>query len=585
MAEATVWKPIKIDGFSKGIGSSPDVGFGDMRNVNITTIPGEATLGYKSHAMNIPPSWIGVSATVVAATDTFTVVSFPAGTIVPGTAIRFTSIGTATGINTTDAYYISVLSSTTFKVYTNPNLNVSNLVNVTADGTVVFNTIPFAGAIDSTNYISNSDPRIFVLATDGRVWQITTGGFLKYLGNTTLTSTNNQARSIEVYHGYIIVFRRLTMDAFPISVLSQTTVSFASQWTYGFQAITDSKTARRASLVGQDDIIYFANTEQDVASLEAVGTFDPTSAPTWTYNASALDIPTGLGIPELGEIGTYLLVGTSGRFIYPWDRVSPSFIDPLILPEFATVRIVSTNQFAFIFAGDRGNIYITNGSTLELYEKVPDNVTGAITPLFTWRDACIMRNQLYFTFTTTSNGDNTAPTDLATTAGAWAIDIPSKVLRNTNKPSYGDYSGITDLIIANTIDDPVQGNGIFTCYSSVQNVQAGGDYLDTTLSSDYSVTIDSPMFTVGDFLQKRTFRRIDVVLNQPLTATQGVKLLYRYGLQNAYTLIGTFEGTDANFLGRYGFTTNANIQDAVVVQLQIQIKGQTYFCVKEVTLH
>lgn len=581
-AETSVWKPIKIDGFAKGIGDSPDVGFGDMRNVNIDTIPGEVTLGYKSHTMNVPPSWNSVSATVNAGTDTFTVASFPV-TIVPGTAIKFSSIGTATGINTTDAYYIAQTSSTTFQVYTNFNYDASNLVNVTANGTVVFSTITFTQAIDSTNYISNSNPRIFVLDTAGRVW-LNTGNTLKYLGNTTLTSTNSIGRSIEVYEGYVLVFRRLAVDAFPIQALSTTTVSFAASWTYAFQVITDPKTARRASLVGQDNIVYFGNTEQDVGSIEAVGVFDPTSAPTWTYNASALDIPQGLGILELGEIGTYLLVGTSGRYIYPWDRISPSFTDPLILPEYTTFRIVSTNQFAFVFAGDRGNIYITNGSTIELYKKVSDSVTGALNPLFTWRDACIMRNQLYFTFTATSNGDGLNPTDLANTAGAWAIDIPTKVLRMSNKPSYGDFTGITDLIIPDTISNTVEGNGIFTMFSQGTG-GAGGDYLDTLLSNDYSTTMDSPTYTVGDFLQKRTFRRIDVILNQPLTATMGVKLYYRYGLQDAYTLIGTFEGTDANYVGRYGFTTNANIQDATVVQIQVAIKGQTFFCVKELTLH
>lgn len=583
MAETSTWKPIPINKFAEGISDSPVLGFADMRNVDVTTIPGEITLGFRSNAVSVPPDWSNVTATADAATDTFTVVSFPAGIISPSMPIKFDSIGTATGINTTDVYYFQQTSATTFQLYTNPRLNVADLVNITANGTVQFDTITFGEPLDSANFVSSEDPFTFILCTDGRVWWLDST-VLYHLGNTTLTSTGNESRGIQVWKNYILVFRRLAVDAFPISQVDSNG-AYATAWTYAFQAVTDSDSNdRRPTLVGQDDIVYFANSKQTIGSIQEVAgdTFDPTDNTTWSYDAAALDIPTGLGIYELGEIGTYLLVGTSSRYIYPWDRVSPSFIDPLILPEFGTYRMESANNLTFIFAGTRGNIYVTNGSTIELYRKVPDSITGDYYPQITWGDACIMQNQLYFTFWASENGSSGSGLD--SVAGAWAIDLNTKVLRHTNMPSYGDYSGETLLVIPNIIDTSPSGNGIFIAHNGGDTGNDGVDYIDSNLATNYKVRFDSPFMTVGTFKTPRTFKEIEVYFDRPLAATAGVTLYYRFGQNDAWTTIGAFEGTDANYLGRYGFDTPANIQDAVVLQLRVAMKGTDYFCVKEVRL-
>lgn len=579
MAEATAWKPIIIDTFADGIGKSPTVGFGDMRNVNISAFPGEVTLGFKSDAVDTPANLSGVSVTGDATTDVFTSATAVIG-LYNGTTIRFNSIGTMTGITTVINYYIFATGTNTFELYTNPDVgNPTFKVNLTASGTGTFSTIQYNGGLDSVTYMTNRNPLIFILDEAGKAWWLD-GDRMVALGNTTVTGSSG--RGIAVWKNYLIVFRQGFIDAFPIAQINNPSAAYSTSWTYGFQAISNPQTTRRAVLAGQDDILYFANTEQDLGSLEevAAATFDPTNAATWIFDASALDIPTGSGILELGELGQYLLLGTAGRFIYPWDRVSPSFIDPLILPEYGTSRIETANALAFIFAGDQGNIYVTNGSTIELYQTIPDSVVGKLEPYFQWHDVTITNNQLYFSFNATTN----AGVDVETTAGVWAIDIPTKVLRHVNKPSYGTYTGAIALVIPNILDDTPAGDAVYMSWED--NVFGNGvDNSSTALSNDYSTTFDSAFYTVGNFLTKRTFNRIDVILNQPLTATQGVQISYRYGYDDAFTLIGSFEGTDANYLNRYGFTTNANIQDATILQIRVAIKGDTYFSVKSVTLN
>jgi hypothetical protein len=486
-------------------------------------------------------------------------------------------------------YYMGNVTSTTFRLYTNPSLHASTLVNITANGSGTFSVITFDKPISYASSLDEDNPLTVILCRDGRVWWLDET-ILYFLGNTTLTSTGNVGRGIAIWKGYIIVFRRLAVDAFPLSVVDSNT-PYASSWTYSFDVtISDPSIAVRPVLTGLDDVIYYADTNYQVSYIwEAPGeTFDPTDSTTWNVSP-AVDIPEGSGIYSLGELGQYLLIGTANRYIYPWDRISSSFDIPLIVPDYGTYRIESANNMAFLFCGLRGNIYVTNGSTVELYKKVPDSVASAYRPRLEWNSSAITQNTLYFSFTASANNSFT---NLATTAGVWAIDLTTGVLSHTNTPSNGvitatlpNQDAITTVIIPNTLNNNGAGNAIFLAHdNSGTNARNGVDYVSSNLTQNYLTSVTTLFLTVGTFITPRTFKDLQVYIDRPMTSDKGVKLEYRFGQNDSWTEIGTFEGTDANYLNQYGFETVANIENAIILQLRASIKGATYFCIKEVIL-
>src|ERR1035437_6232006 len=76
------------------------------------------------------------------------------------------------------------------------------------------------------------------------------------------------------------------------------------------------------------------------------------------------------------EIGNTILIGCQGNIVYPWNQsdVTPSSI--ITLPEGNVQQMLTVNQMAYIFAGNQGNIYITDGSVASLVLNIPDYVAG-----------------------------------------------------------------------------------------------------------------------------------------------------------------------------------------------------------------
>jgi len=88
-----------------------------------------------------------------------------------------------------------------------------------------------------------------------------------------------------------------------------------------------------------------------VASVEELTTFVPATAGTFTYTVRALDLPENFRIKCLAELGNNLEIGTWSSptlenyiynhrvaVIFPWDRSSSSFGEPISLEESGRVR-------------------------------------------------------------------------------------------------------------------------------------------------------------------------------------------------------------------------------------------------------
>ncbi len=529
---------IVFDGFEKGIADSPFLGIADMRNVNITSQPQEASVNFSTEAMTIPPT-VSADAFTVATNDIFTVASTSG--FYNGMAITFNTIVTAVGFSTGRAYWVGDITPTTFKIYKTPALSVSQLVDVTTAGSGTYSTYTLTTVIDKAIAYGGANtspayPLEFLLDDSGRVWWIynpggTVTNSLSYLGNTTLTGTTG--RAIAVFQGYLIVFRTSTTDYVDLaSVVGGNDLN--SRWAYGWESVDTVEINPRPVISAQDDALYYANAKRVGSILENAGeVFDPTSGVTYTKTVAALRLGNEDQVTALAELGVYLLVGGTFNYLYVWDRVSTSYNYPLILAENYVHKIVSTNANAYIFAGYRGRIYVTNGSNIDLWKKIPDSVTGYIEPYFDIGDAQYWRNQLYFSFTATTN----AGVAINTMSGVWAIDLATEAFRYTTKLSYGAYTGTTTVILPNVLSSTPAGDGLYIGWTN------SGTYgVDVSSADPYTggqTYIDFDIIPVGTFLTKKTFQNVEWKLSTPLVSGESVAIYYRTDITGAYTLLGT----------------------------------------------
>ncbi len=289
-------------------------------------------------------------------------------------------------------------------------------------------------------------------------------------------------------------------------------------------------------------------------------TFDPSDAASYTYNGSSLLLPSFDRATCLAQLGVTLLVGGILTFIYPWNRISTSFNYPLVVAEAYTRCIVSTNSNAYIFAGQRGRIYITNGSNVDLFKKFPESLSGTVDPYYNWGWAIYWKNQLFFTLSCITNAGVT----VSNFAGVWAIDLASEALRLTNSLSYGTYAGTVPSLVNMGGINPT-GDSIFALW----NNSGGG--IDYTTSSPYTgdqCVIDFDLIPIGTFLNPNTFGNLEFKLGRPLVSGESVSLYQRQDLADTFDLVFT-----TSEVGAISGLDSINWENVQWVQIRIILRS------------
>lgn len=535
-----------FDGFEKGIGESPELGIADIRSMNITSVPSETAVNFSLQGVTLPPVVTSIAFTVVASSDIFTVASttnwYTGIAIIINTLSGGTGISAATGSN---VYYAYNITSTTFQLSKSLAF-LNNPVNVTLDGSGTLSTAQFGSPVDSvlgaggsTSTAANGQvyQNAYILDDLGQVWILGNGqsqtqglNVLQFCGNTNHSTTSAAGGyGIVIWKSYLFVFLGNKIDY--ISLASLLGNGPFGAWHIGWKTITSSAAGHKA-LAATDDAVYFCNGSAVGSFLLVAGaTFDPTDATTFTFNTSALALPTFDFAVCIAQLGTSLLVGGILTFVYPWNRTSTSFNYPLIVAEAFVKNIVSTNSNAYIFAGNRGNIYITNGANIDIYKKFPDHLSGTETPYYNWGAALYFRNQLYFSVSATTN----AAAAINTFAGVWAYDLKTNALRLENSLSTASYSGTVPVIVPMG-GIPSAGNGIYVGY-----VQTTGfiDYSSSNPYTNFESYIDTELVPVGTFYTPKTYEQAEFKLSAPLVTGEQVRMAYRTNLSANFATIFT----------------------------------------------
>ncbi len=567
-----------IDGWEKGIADSPHAGISDMRNINIISIPGEGTVNFATSKIS-SPTITGTKTVTGLSSDT---ISFSGITgLENGMAIRFTSVGSLTGVSTNTTYWVYNCAgspTTSCKLHSDYAMVTGVTIGGTAGGATftIFN-VGYDGSSGQTpkdSTYSADDNAYFILDGLGQVWsnlKVTASSYWTYLGLTG-TSDVNAGTGIAYYKStdaskrYIFVWNNQSIDYFNL---------VTGVWVWGWKpstaAINQSGYLRTvgnhmAKVMPTNQLCYcdgryvgrFYERNPNTA-------FDPTSTATYIFDETAL-LPGTDSARSLEYLGTNILVGGVNNVIYPWNGVDSTFNYPILLPEFNVQHMVTVNTNTYIFVGNRGRIYTTNGTNAQLYKKVPDHISGTVEPYFTWGNVCTFKNQLYFGVFATANGG----TAINQYGGVWAIDMDTEAIRLVNQLSYGTYAGYAGVILPNFTGNP-NGTGLYIGWSDGTGSSFG---IDQTTSAPYTTsvaTIDSDLVPIGTYTKPRDLTQIEYKLSKPLISGESIVIKTRL-IFNTTDTGYTTTLTDST-AGHYSNFADVNFQNAQWVQFQIIINS------------
>lgn len=508
---------ILINGFKEGISDDPYTGLSDMRNVNLISVPGEASVNFKTSKVSAPPL-AGSLTTTSAASNTITLTGTTQTSLEVGQAIYFSALSDTTkGITNATPYWIKSVVSTGVYTICATYPGTGTTLDITGDNvTGIWQTYNMATPKYFTKDNINTTPNNYWLVdSSGQVWSnaVTTTGssYWIFTGNTGGSNGGKIGSGLGYYqgsdgNGWIFVFRESAIDF---------TNAYAQggllSWVYGWKPSDGSTTNANGScglntpagssnshecLTAPDNKFYFCDSSWIGRFYQTSRTtaFVPTNVATYTYDTTAV-LPFTDTATSLAPLGNNLLIGGTKNVIYPWDTFSSLPLYPILIAENYTAKMLTINTNTFILAGNRGRIYVTNGSQAQLYKKIPDHISGTVEPYFKFGGIASTKNQLYFGAVATQNDG----TSINQYGGLWAIDMDTKALRLANQLSYGSYAGyasaITPIINPPGTNNP-GGTGLYVGWDTQTTTRSASN--GVTTSNSASVTSQTLNFTQND---------------------------------------------------------------------------------------
>jgi hypothetical protein len=299
----------------------------------------------------------------------------------------------------------------------------------------------------------------------------------------------------------------------------------------------------------QVDPVTGAVGNQYFNTFSPVATSSTASRLLFTWSPQRLNLPFYETATSMVEIGNTVLVGGKRNIIYPWNQVSTLPGDLIFLPENNTVNMISVNNTGYIFCGTKGNIYITNGSSVSRALAVPDYTAGIagtpssyIEPYFSWGDATYARGRVFF-----SVQDQTA-TKTGNCGGIWSFTPiqnfsgsggNSLALRLDNQNSYGTYNGLATLLIP-SFDQSALGTQYWSGWmSSISNSTYGMDFSDTI--PEETTIIETDLIKTGTAIDQKTFSQIEYKLATPLADGETIEINYRQNGTDAWASVSSVQ--------------------------------------------
>lgn len=266
------------------------------------------------------------------------------------------------------------------------------------------------------------------------------------------------------------------------------------------------------------------------------------------FNAAALELPTYENSVWLSEIQQNLIVA-GNRKIYPWDRVSTSWNNPVPLNE-DIVRMTNILNNLYIFAGNKGDVYESNGYSIYPFKKMSDYITGTIDPAYSFGGYMAHRQRLWFTAFAQNSQTNAAILNgifsLGIVSGGSTYTADTSGTLNMESQNSNGLLNASATYDALLIDDESQNYD--TYYSAWYDGSTGGvDFNNTTLWSNNEAIIETDIIPVGTFLQNKTYSSMEFKLDQPMRSGDSITIYSRNSLSDTFTFVGTTNTATLSF--------------------------------------
>lgn len=299
-----------------------------------------------------------------------------------------------------------------------------------------------------------------------------------------------------------------------------------------------------------------------------------------TFTPQRLNLPFYETAQCIAEISNQILIGCSSNVVYPWNQIDPTPGDLIFLPESNVSSIVTVNNMGYIFAGFKGNIYISNGSAASLILTIPDYCAGIagspstyIEPYFVWGGTMYLRGRVYFSVL-----DQTA-SKTGNCGGIWSFTPTQNMffgedvgisLRMDNQASYGTYNGYSTVLLPSQNQKAISPQYWNAWQSTASGTTFGIDFTNTTTFNP--AIIETDLIPIGTMLNKATQKQIEFKLAAPLTVGESVAISFRQNSTDAFTVCTGLVSEGTNIISGY---FPANFEKGQWLQLQVTLTPMT----------
>lgn len=539
----------------KGIAQSPFEGNGDARNVDINNYPGSLRLSKRlqqSAGVTLTPKTF----TAESANETITFASLA---LTAGREVYVSSTGTLpTGLYINTVYYVcsSGLTSTTCKLSTTyADAIAGTAINLETDGVGTHTITPVNMGL-VTHIVT--DPRTgyhYALDTNGRIW-VYTSRWALITGNTL---TNASGNGLVLWKDHLIVFRNAKVDVYGA-------LSSSPSWTNDWKTLTTAAGVDNShhAIIGTDDMVYFADSNYVGSLQENTGqTFTPGTSGTFTFNLTALTLPTYWIVKRIEQFGKNLQVianrsNTYETKVFPWDRASTSFNLPISIPLSSVLSSAQDANWTYISGGGQGTIFRTNNTTTEEYVKFPEYLSGVVTG-----------NNLLISALAISDNKLLFAVNYPGVSGVWSKNLDNGQIKMDSKFSASGY-GTNNGISCKTLY-PIL-NSVFAPWYDPDNSLYGVDsyYVDSfKYHTAYSGYLETDLRRLGTHIQKVKPTQIEFILSKPLVAGQGVQAQWRTAVGETYSSAIVFDSSISTIETTFHFPLP--IPKTANVQLKISL--------------
>jgi hypothetical protein len=541
-------------------------GDGEVRT-GITVTNGSPSLSWTGGLTNLVSSLVFISSPEV-------YFSNPNYTVTSGQQIVFTGTTLPSPLVAGTTYYATSNSAAisggySFSLSANPG--GSNIIlNSLGTGSIYFSVSPktflplgnvtnltFTGDLtagDTSATISSYTLPNGVLV--GAVWLLPTGIYnvIDSNGNNILANFTNSSSAV----------------TFTAPISEYATGNYSVQ-------ILNPNTANRTYVSQVDGNLYYANGESMGALIIAESNvlFNPGDAATYTVEYSVFELGTASNfgsdsIVDMVDLQDNMVVAGQSH-IYSWDYTS-SYTNAPVPVEPGIKRVLNNLNIVYVFAGQKGNIYTSNGSYAQLLTKIPDYIAGAIDPVWTYGGVMTHRSKVWFqALAQDTSGNNLLQ-------GIFSIIVSPSLLGETAQGIVMESQNSAGLIPASgtvgngiLIDNEPSSTGYDSYYSAYSTGGTSGliDYNNTSVWQNYEPVIETDIIPVGSLLGKKTFGQTQFKLDRQMVSGDAIRLYGRASLSDSWTLIGT---TTTTVLSD---AYPSNLSQVQWIQYRAELKGSS----------